>query len=290
MGQLVAATLVVTIILSNLSRLQNFFLSIYDFSTALDKIAEFYDHPLEEEKINSRTPQTYDFELKQIFHPPNFYFDTSFPEKSRNLILIKSFSAKNIFLNLMFGLKPFEKGDLSIGGINHHDIGWGQIRNFLTIVKEGQFFNGTIRENITSFIPHEVSYTELDEALTMVGLKDNIHNLPLKLETVIEPSGYPLSHSQLMALQFARVYLSKPKILIVSSDFEEISSSKRHKIFEMITDKCQPWTLLFFTHRAYPQNYFESFHAITRKNISQYKNYQEFLGDLINYEQSQTPH
>lgn len=40
-GQLVAAFIVVTMLLSSLPRLQNFYTSVYDYSTNLDKLAEF---------------------------------------------------------------------------------------------------------------------------------------------------------------------------------------------------------------------------------------------------------
>lgn len=283
-GQLVAAALVVAIILSNLSRLQNFFISVYDYSTSLDEIAEFYDHPLENENLHAKRPTHYDLKFQNIHFHPNFFLDQSFAYGKRNYILVKSFSAKKIFLNLIYGLRNPDSGDFFIGDLHVNDINWPELRDNVTVIKEGRFFNGTILANLTSFVEREVSYTEIDAALEATGVKDNIMGLPEKLETVLMPSGHPLSASQLLALQFARAIIEQPKILVVTTDFEKIASSKRKKIFQYLSQQGHPWTLLFFSQRVYPEKGFDKFFQIVRKNILEYKSYQEFVGDINNYE------
>lgn len=62
-------------------------------------------------------------------------------------------------------------------------------------------------ENLIGFSGREdFTQTELQEVLKRVGLYENIMSLPDKLETVIQPNSYPLTSSQLLALQVASYY------------------------------------------------------------------------------------
>ena len=65
-GQLVAAALVVNSIIASLPNLQNFFFSVYNYSTALDMVARFYDYPLEIPKENAIMPKKLSFQFEGL--------------------------------------------------------------------------------------------------------------------------------------------------------------------------------------------------------------------------------
>jgi putative ABC transport system ATP-binding protein len=250
-GQLVAAALVVNSIIAGLPNLQNFFFSVYSYSTSLDMIARFYDYPLEDEKPGASFPASYSFSLKDVKIDPNYHFTFGFEEKSRNLIFVKSFSSVSLLYDALMGFSDHTSGDIRFGGKLIEDLDIGEIRNHIQIIKHDQFFAGTILENLVFGEAERFSLTEIEETLDRVGLKENVEMLPEGLSTKIQPNGFPLSKSQLLALQMARAILLRPRILLVTPDFEQISTFKRKRVFAELLRREHGWMLLFFTQRFY---------------------------------------
>ena len=251
-GQLVAAALVVNGIISSLPNLQNFFFSIYNYSTSLDMIARFYDYPLENEREGAIVPQKFDFKLENLTFEPNYQFNFEFKEGTKNLILLKSFSSLDYFYDSLMGFSDHTSGSVRYDGKLLEDLDIGEIRNHIQIISHDQFFAGTVMENLTG-LGNKTNFTatEIQEVLEKVGLFDNIQAHPKQLLTEIRPNGYPFTKSQILAIQVARALLLQPRILIVTPDYEQISTYKRKLIYGELMKKSNAWTLLFFTQRFY---------------------------------------
>lgn len=250
MGQLVAAALVVGNITSSIPRLQSYFMSIYDYSTAIDKIAQFYDYPLEEDSHAKAQVITHDIQFRQVHIDPNYNFDFALPAGKRIGINIKSFSAIDVFYDLLMGFIPPERGTILVGGKHQADINVPSLRDDIQLIRRDQFFAGSILENLCGTKKGTYEMLAMQSALEKVGLWENIQKMPDKLHTQIRPNGFPLSRSQILTLQVARAFLTRPRILFVTPDFEQISSYKRPMVFSHLLDPSYPWTLLFFTQRV----------------------------------------
>ncbi len=251
-GQLVAAALVVNSIIAGLPNLQNFFFSVYNYSTALDMVARFYDYPLEPSTEGRVQPKRYDFSFHEVTFEPNYRFSFEVKEGTKNLIFVKSFSSMELIYSSLMGFSTGASGLVRFDGLLLSDIDLGETRNHIQVIKTNQFFSGTILENLTGIGNRkDHTLTEIHQVLERVGLLENVEKLPQGLETVIKPNGFPLSKSQNLALQVARAILSQPKILLVSPDFELISTYKRKLIYQELLSKENAWTLLFFTQRFY---------------------------------------
>ena len=251
-GQLVAAALVVNSIIAGLPNLQNFFFSVYNYSTALDMVARFYDYPLEPVRTNVTMPPNFDFQFENLKFEPNYDFNFGFQAETKNLLLVRSFSSIDRFYDGLMGFSDQISGQVRFAGKLSEDLDIGQIRNHIQLIAHDQFFSGTIIENITGVGSRKNwTLTEIHKILEMVGLLENITKLPDGLNTVVRPNGWPLSSSQLLSLQFARALFQRPKILMVTPDFEQISTHKRKLIYPLLLDRNHDWTLLFFTQRYY---------------------------------------
>ena len=282
-GQLVAAALVVNGIVSSIPNLQNFFISIYNYSTSLDMIARFYDYPLENEKEGAPAPAKYDFKFEELTFSPNYRFNFEFKEKTKNLILVKSFSSIDHFYDALMGFSDHTGGAVKYDQQLLEDLDIGEIRNHIQIIAHDQFFAGTVLENLTGLSDREkFSATEIQNVLKQVGLQENIDALPLKLETEIKPNGFPFTKSQLLAIQIARAILLQPKILMVTPDYEQISTYKRKLIYKELTDRNHRWTLLFFTQRFYKGD-FDSYTVFERTAMKQINGEAELLKEIENY-------
>ena len=115
-----------------------------------------------------------------------------------------------------------------------------------------------------------------------VGLFENIQKLPEKFETVIKPNGFPFTKSQLLAIQIAKAILMKPKILMVTPDYEQISSYKRKLIFNELISKNRSWTLLFFTQRYY-KGEFDRFCVLERSSMRELSGQADLLKEIETY-------
>lgn len=280
-GQLVAAALVVNGIIASLPSLQDFFFSVYNYSTALDMVARFYDFPLEETRPSVKAPESYDVELDYVSFSPNYLFNFSFKEGSKNLILVKSFSSVRNLYDALMGDSDHTGGHIRYGGQLLVDLDLGEIRNHIQKIAHDQFFNGTIRENLVGFSRKEWTETELWQVLKRVGLEENVRNLEDRLDTVIRPNGYPLTNSQILAIQAARAILLRPKILLVTPDFEQISTFKRRIIYQEFLSADAPWTLLFFTQRYY-KGPFDRYLAFSRSTMAELAGEQDLLKEIEN--------
>lgn len=281
-GQLVAAALVVNSIIANLPNLQNFFFSIYNYSTSLDMIARFYDYPLEPVKTDVFPPENYNFEFKELKFEPNYEFNFGFQEGSKNYLLVRSFSSINHFYDALMGASDHVSGKIFFANKLIDDLDIGHMRNHIQIIAHDQFFSGTILENLIGLVQmKKFTITEIHEVLARLGLLENLLNLPQGLETVIKPNGYPLSRSQILTMQAARAILMKPKILLVTPDFEQVSTYKRKRVYAELLDRKNQWTLLFFTQRFYKGD-FDRTVVFERSTMKELQNESELLKEIEN--------
>lgn len=282
-GQLVAAALVVNSIISNLPNLQNFLFSIYNYSTSLDMVARFYDYPVEPDRSNLIMPQRLDFEFSNLKFDPNYNFNFKFIEGTKNLILVKSFSSMQNIYDALMGFSEHTSGKIKYDNLLLEDLDIGSIRNCIQIIRHDQFFAGTVRENLIGLGKgNTFTETEIEGVLTQLGLSENISKLPDGLETLIKPNGFPFSKSQLLTLQVARAILLKPRILLVTPDFEQISTFKRKAVYQELLNRRYGWTLLFFTQRFYKGS-FDRFTVLERAQMKELSGSDELLKEIENY-------
>jgi ABC-type multidrug transport system fused ATPase/permease subunit len=229
------------------------------------------------------TPSKFDFEFNDLKFDPNYHFNFGFKENTKNLILVHSFSSVDRIYDSLMGFSDHTSGFIRFDGILIDDLNIAQIRNDIQIIRQDQFFIGTIWENLVGLKPeHHFSLTQVHEVLERLGLLENILSLPDQLNTVIQPKGFPLSRSQLLTLQIAKSILLKPKILFVTPDFEQISTFKRKLVYKELLSKENQWTLLFFTQRLY-RGEFDRFCVLERSLLKDLKDERELLKEIENH-------
>lgn len=278
-GQLVAASLVVSNIVSSLPRLQAFFTSVYDYSTSIDKLAEFYDYPLEEVKPDAVKVNTKNIEFKNVKLPPNYHFNFSIPDHKTNYVYVKSFSAIDHIYDLMIGNIIPADGNVTFNGKFLQDVDLSLLRDRVQLIRYDQYFSGTVMENLVGFSPKQPDMAQIQSILEMVGVWDNIKNLPDKLETIIRPNGFPFSKSQLLSLQLAKAMILRPELILVTPDFEQISTFKRRLCLEILLDNQSPWKVMFFSQKFYSEG-FEQYYRLDRQGLQPYENTSELLKEI----------
>lgn len=255
LGQLVAAELVVTVILSNFAKSSKYLESFYDLYAGIDKISAFYN--IEPEKHND----------KQVLFNSDFsQFDLNFEnvllanaqtghsltlnynfEGGQNYFIYTQYHGSRVLLVDLFQkvIEP-KKGGVTFGVHQYSDINPSNLRDLIYVVSDPSLFEGTIKENLT--IGHDdITPAQINAALDVVDLSHLYTTFEEGLETVINYSGYPLWSSQVIRLEIARAILLEPKVIIFTESFDQIQPNRRKRILKFLTDK--NITVIMFSHR-----------------------------------------
>lgn len=124
-------------------------------------------------------------------------------------------------------------------------VGALALRDRLAHVQAGDFFEGTVLENLTL---GRVGLTAADArtALQRVGLLEELRALPEGLDARLMYDGAPLTPSQLTRLLVARALAGSPRLIVVEESLESLEPAHRAQCVEALTREGAPWTLVAF--------------------------------------------
>lgn len=256
LGQLVAAELIVTVIVSSFAKIGKHMESWYDLLASVDKLGYLLDLPVERHdgllSGLSDTPAEvvvhgvgYDYaDGRAGLGPTSFSIDRG----ARTVVTGRGGSGKSILLDLLFGLRTPTCGHLTIDDFDPREIRPAILRRSVALVREVEVFEGTIAENIHLERP-EVTAGDVRSALELVDLLDDLHRLPHGLETEVNSTGSPLSPTQQRKLMLARAVAGRPTLLLIDGALDALPDDDLARIAERLWDARQPWTLLIATGR-----------------------------------------
>jgi len=258
-GQFVASEIVIVLVVSSVEKILLSFDSVFDLLTAVDKIGQISDLPLEQHR---GVLQNLNAEKKGIAIDINqlkFKFTDGYEDTLKNIDLnIKASekivlngpngSGKETLLNILSGLLTNYQGIISYDGISIRDI---QQEHFFKYVKRNQsldsIFDGTILENIS--LNRQFSTAEINEIMDGLLLKENIGRLPNGLQTPVISGGRQLSDSFKTKIILARCLLHKPRLLLLSNCFDTFSLDELKHIYSYIHGL--PCTLIIESNHPY---------------------------------------
>ena len=148
-------------------------------------------------------------------------------------------AGKSSIVNLISRFYEFQKGRITIDGVDIRNIPVDELRSQIGVVLQDVFlFSGSLRENVTL---HDDNITNdaIWEAIRMVGAERFVERLPNGLEHDVRERGATLSVGQRQLIAFVRAYLSNPHILILDEATSSIDSESEQWIqraTEILTD------------------------------------------------------
>ncbi len=155
---------------------------------------------------------------------------------------------KSALLDLITGVRHPSSGHVSLDGIDLRELRPDSLREHVSLARGIEIFHGTIEENVHLNRP-QINASDVREALTMVGLLDEIMKLPEGLSTIVQTNGAPLSTSQADRLMIARAIVGRPRLLLIDGTLDRLSDEDTKKILNSIAGPRQPWTLVVTTGR-----------------------------------------
>lgn len=257
-GQFVASEIVIVLVVGSVEKILLSFDSIFDLLTAVDKLGQVSDLPLENPKgvlkhLGS-SQQGISVELKGL----KYKFEDSSEPVLNNInlrinpsekIVISGMngSGKETFLKVLAGILGNYQGLIAYDGISIRDI---QQEHFFTYVKKNQtvdaIFDGTILENIT-LNRAGINDIEIKQVLEGLQLSESIGKLKDGLQTQILSGGRRFSDTFKTKLILARCMLLQPRLLLLSNCFDSFSQNELKEISSFILSPQNNCTVLIET-------------------------------------------
>jgi ATP-binding cassette subfamily B protein len=158
-------------------------------------------------------------------------------------------AGKSSIVNLISRFYEFQKGRITIDGVDIRDIPVDVLRSRIGVVLQDVFlFSGSLRENVRLH-DHGITDDQIWEAIRVVGAGRFVERLPEGLDHDVRERGATLSVGQRQLIAFVRAYLSNPHILILDEATSSIDSESEQWIQRATEALTSGRTSLLVAHR-----------------------------------------
>lgn len=257
LGQLVAAELIVTAIVSSFAKLGKHVETFYDLLASVEKLGRLFDLPIEshDEYFHAHNDRPAALRLRNVaYRYPNggrgiAGADFEVQSGERVALVGPSGCGKSTVLDLLFDMRQPTAGRIEFDGVDLKEIRCDSVRERVALVRDVEVFHGTLAENVHLHRPG-ISIEQVRQALTTVSLLDEIMAFPDGLEELLSSDAAPLTQSQARRLMVARAIVDQPRLLLVDGILDGLSDEEIGTLLPRLTDKACPWTLINSTGRA----------------------------------------
>ncbi|MFZ9854199.1 MAG: peptidase domain-containing ABC transporter [Limisphaerales bacterium] len=254
LGQLVASELILTAIVDSIAKLSKQLAAWYDALASSDKLGHLVDLSVEPARqtapVKREGPAALEGRHIGFAYPdaPPLFHDLSFrfPAGSRVAVVGAAGYGSSTLLDLLFGLRPIDQGELLMDGVDLRHWPLEALREDVALVRGTEIVSGTILENV-SLGRANIGPTEVRSALESVGLLPAILNWPSGIDTPLMASGRPLTSTQRVRLVLARAIVGRPRLLILDECLEGLDATSVAQLAPFLFSADNPWTLIMVT-------------------------------------------
>lgn len=254
LGQFVASEVIIILILNAVEKTITYMDVIYDLLTAVDKIAQITDLPLE--KVGGLDFQRhavagYAIELKQLRYrypekPEHVLngIDLRVNSGERICIAGPGNAGKTTLTNLIAGIHTDYEGIITINNYSLRDLDIRHLRDSMAKnISPEDIFDGSILENITLGSATR-TVEDAIHAIRKVKLEDEINRLPEGLNTHIVSGGKGYSSSFIHKLILARCLAKKPALIILNDFFSGLKRQEKLDLLQSVINTENRYTLI----------------------------------------------
>jgi len=248
LGQLVAGELIVTLVLTALSKLGKYVEIFYDLQASLDKLGVIGTLTLEPDGGEQLPPRDTPLQAVAEIRRRDRTLKLVARPGERVAVIGPSGCGKTFLLETLSLLRLPHEGFLEFDGIDARSLDRPSTRLRIALVGGAETFAGTVAENIRVGRV-ELSALDVQQALDMVGLDDTVARLPHGIATPLASDGLPLSTNEILRLSIARAIAGRPRLLLIDGLLDGLDVHKCPQLLDAIFNRNAPWTLVVVTAR-----------------------------------------
>jgi ATP-binding cassette, subfamily B, bacterial len=247
-GQFIAAEIVILLVLNSVEKLIINLSSIYDTLTAVEKLAELTDKPIETDGSLQLLPgeNGLKLEMKDLSFSyndeKNILNDVSLIINANAKVCItgKDSAGKSTLLKVMTGTYTDFKGTFLIDGVPINNYNLDSLRTQTGVLLNQQdIFQGTVLDNIT-LGNASVDLAEIKSLASTTGLSTFIASLKNGYDTMLHPTGRRLPRNVVQKILLVRALVAKPRLLLLEEPWLNFQDKYRKQIIELLIS--QPHT------------------------------------------------
>ncbi|MBK6628695.1 MAG: ATP-binding cassette domain-containing protein [Flavobacteriales bacterium] len=260
LGQFVAAEIIILLVMAAVEKLTISIEAIYDVLTALEKIGNVTDLPLEQGgQVHIPASADGAAGMEVAFHGVTFRspwtgqdviggVDLTIAAGQKICLSGPNGSGKTTLLQMIGGLVSPTSGTVVLDGHPLGSLDLDHARSMMgDSLNQDEVFSGTIQDNITMGRPW-VTTEDVRIASERTGLAAQIARLPLGLMTPLDPNGTRLPRSLVKRVILARCLASRPKLLLIEDDLAMFDTADRDALLHELTTRGAPWTLVLVSN------------------------------------------
>ena len=276
--------------------------------TAIERVVDILDEPIEIKDSSQLQPESLDFEFGYIDEIAAKLQSQDFPPipalgeiKFENV----SFAYKDddyVIKNLDFTIHPGEKialvgptgagkssiirllcrlydptqGRILIDGVDIREITQTELRRYMgVILQEAFLFAGDVKGNIT--LGDNYSFAEIEQAAEKTNVGTFINQLPQGYDTQLRARGTNISSGQKQLLAFARAAIRNPQILVLDEATASLDVGTEALVQEALNKLLVQRTSIIIAHRLSTIRNVDRIFVLKRGELIEQGSHEELL-------------
>lgn len=250
-GQFVAAEIIIVLVLNSVEKLIVSLEMVYDVLTAIEKIGEITDLPLDSEegielqKVPALAIEVSELEYQTSWSQTPLLANLSCRFEAGKFYHIQDFEgnkAQGLFLMITAMALP-NKGQVLINGIPTSNLNVDTLRTQIaSLSHHDQLIYGTVLENITMGRNFDIS--QVMELAAAIGLDHKVLALTDAYQTVLNPEASTLDRQLITLVLLCRALVSNPAVILWDTHTHYLSNTTLESVLKYLTDAYKGTLLL----------------------------------------------
>lgn len=223
LGQLVAAELILSTIFAGFVTLAGFMKEYYGLCAAVEELDRIRAIPSRLPPRADRTPAgggAIQVRGAQVTDA-DFHIELDFRMNEGASVVLSGISPleRRTLARLMKGHITAQAGRVDIDGVDVKDWHHQTLNGEVKVIDRPTLPQMELGQYVQHGHP-EIDRAQVHSALEVVGLTDRVDRLPHGLETIIAPSGWPLTVDEALRLKLAAAIVDAPRVVLLSDVFD----------------------------------------------------------------------